>query len=143
MKRFLLLSFLFIPLVASANIERVDVNAPSWEDFVPKAFINVKEPKGLGKLNVTAKYWYERKVEFENGMETCKALDDAEERFSCFDALRLYEYKKNNDYNAKLEAEMNAVNAIPELQNRTDTMIPIGGYLNQMTQFMPNELRGY
>lgn len=143
MKKILLLSLLLFPLVAFAEVVAVDVNAPSWEDFVPKAFIDVKEPKGLGKLNVTAKYWYERKIEFENGMETCRALEDAEERFSCFDALKLYQYKKNNDYNAKLEAEMNSVNAIPEMQNRTDTMIPIGGYLDQMTRFMPNELRGY
>ncbi|MBQ7125591.1 hypothetical protein IJO12_00730 [bacterium] len=143
MKKILLLLLLLFPLVAFAEVVAVDVNAPSWEDFVPKAFIDVKEPKGLGKLNVTAKYWYERKIEFENGMETCRALEDAEERFSCFDALKLYQYKKNNDYNAKLEAEMNSVNAIPEMQNRTDTMIPIGGYLDQMTRFMPNELRGY
>ena len=143
MKKILLLSLLLFPLVAFAEVVAVDVNAPSWEDFVPKAFIDVKEPKGLGKLNVTAKYWYERKIEFENGMETCRALEDAEERFSCFDALKLYQCKKNNDYNAKLEAEMNSVNAIPEMQNRTDTMIPIGGYLDQMTRFMPNELRGY
>lgn len=143
MKKILLLSLLLFPLVVFAEVVAVDVNAPSWEDFVPKAFIDVKEPKGLGKLNVTAKYWYERKIEFENGMETCRALEDAEERFSCFDALKLYQYKKNNDYNAKLEAEMNSVNAIPEMQNRTDTMIPIGGYLDQMTRFMPNELRGY
>ena len=119
MKKILLLSLLLFPLVAFAEVVAVDV--------VPKAFIDVKEPKGLGKLNVTAKYWYERKIEFENGMETCRALEDAEERFSCFDALKLYQYKKNNDYNAKLEAEMNSVNAIPEMQNRTDTMIPIGG----------------
>ena len=143
MKKILLLLLLLFPLVAFAEVVAVDVNAPSWEDFVPKAFIDVKEPEGLGKLNVTAKYWYERKIEFENGMETCRALEDAEERFSCFDALKLYQYKKNNDYNAKLEAEMNSVNAIPEMQNRTDTMIPIGGYLDQMTRFMPNELRGY
>ena len=35
------------------------------------------------------------RIEFENGMETCRALEDAEERFSCFDALKLYQYKKN------------------------------------------------
>lgn len=143
MKNFLLFLMLCFPLVTFAEMEYVDVNAPSWEDFAPKAFADIKEPKGIGKLNVTAKYWYERKLEFDQGMEACNSIEDADERFSCFDALKLYQYKKNNDYNAKLEAEMNSVNAIPEMQNRTDTMIPIGGYLDQMTRFMPNELRGY
>ncbi|MBR6634119.1 MAG: primosomal protein N', partial [Clostridia bacterium] len=42
------------------------------KDFAPSAFVDVEEPKGLGKFNVTAKYWYQRRLAFEEGIEVCK-----------------------------------------------------------------------
>ena len=121
--------------------EDFGVNVPEWSDFAPTAFVNVKEPKCLGKLNVNSKYWYERKVDFENALTECKELSANDERFSCYEKLKVSQYKLNNDYNARIEAKINATSAIPGMENRTDTMIPIGGYLNNMTHYLPNEIR--
>ena len=139
MKKILALSLLILPLAAFAA-DDFGVTIPEWSDFAPPAFVNVKEPKGIfGKLNVTAKYWYERKVAFEESLEACKAMEANDERFNCYEDLKVKQYKANSDYNARLEAELNPI--IPEMQSKTDTMLPINGYLNNMTKFMPNEFQ--
>lgn len=140
MKRFIAFCLLIMPLAVLAETD-YGVNVPEWSDFAPKAFVNVKQPKGLGKLNITAKYWYERKVEFENALDECKSLEASDERFSCYEVLKVKQYKLNNDYNARIEAQMNDRSAIPGMNSATDNMLPIGGYLNQMTKFMPSELQ--
>ena len=140
MKKLLLSLCLVIPLAVFA--EDFGLNVPQWKDFAPKAFIDVQPPKGLGKLNVTAKYWYERKLAFEEGIEACKALETHEEKFNCYEILKVKQFKLNTEYNAKIEAQQQSMSNIPEMQNRTDTMVPInmfGGYANMI----PNELRGY
>ena len=77
------------------------MNVPEWKDFAPSAFINVKEPKGLGKLNVTAKYWFERRIAFEEGLANCKATETYEERFSCYEHLKIKQFKdKKFNYNS-------------------------------------------
>lgn len=136
----MILSLLLVPAYVFAEKD-FGVNVPEWSDFAPTAFINVKEPKGLGKLNVTAKYWYERKTNFESALEECKALENSEERFACYETLKTKQYKENNDYNARIEAQMNGMTTVPGMESKTDTMLPIGGYINQMTQFMPSEVR--
>ena len=136
----ILLFLLLIPLTVFA--EDFGLNVPQWKDFAPTAFVDVKEPKGIGKFNVTAKYWYERKIAFDEGIEACKNLETHEEKFNCYEILKIKQFKENTEYNAKIEAQQQSMSAIPEMQNRTDTMLPInmfGGY----TQMMPNELRGY
>ena len=140
MKRFIAFCLLIMPLAVLAETD-YGVNVPEWSDFAPKAFVNVKQPKGLGKLNITAKYWYERKVEFENALDECKSLEASDERFSCYEVLKVKQYKLNNDYNARIEAQMNERSAIPGMNSATDNMLPIGGYLNQMTKFMPSEIQ--
>ncbi len=140
MKKFIIFCLLVCPLIAFAE-EDFGVNVPEWKDFAPTAFINVKEPKGFGKLNVTTKYWYERKTQFETAVNECKALEANDERFSCYENLKVKQYKLNNDYNARIEAMNNDRSAIPGMSSATDNMIPIGGYLNQMTKFMPNEIK--
>ena len=140
MKKFIIVCLLVCPLIAFAE-EDFGVNVPEWNDFAPTAFINVKEPKGFGKLNVTTKYWYERKTQFETAVNECKALEANDERFSCYENLKVKQYKLNNDYNARIEAMNNDRSAIPGMNSATDNMIPIGGYLNQMTKFMPNEIK--
>ena len=139
MKKIFILCLLIFPLIAYAE-EDFGVNVPEWEDFAPKAFADVKEPRGLGKFNLTTKYWYGRRVEFENAKSECKALEANDERFNCYEVLKVKQYKLNNDYNAKIEAQMNERSAIPEMGSKTDTMLPINGYFNGMTKFMPNEL---
>jgi len=139
MKRFFTLCLLFFPLAVCAE-EDFGVNVPEWKDFSPSAFVDVKEPRGLGKLNVTAKYWYERKVEFEAAMEECKSHDANDERFSCYENIKVKQYKLNNDYNARIEAQMNERSSIPGMNSATDNMLPISGYLNQMTKFIPSEV---
>ena len=140
MKKFLAALLLVLPI--SVMAEEFGLNVPEWKDFAPSAYADVKEPKGLGKLNVTAKYWYERKVAFDEAMEACQNKDTYEEKFSCYEDIKVTQYKENTDYNARMEAKMQNMSGIPEMQNRTDTMLPInmfGGY----TQMIPNEIRGY
>ena len=140
MKKFIVVCLLLIPLVALAE-EDFGVNVPEWSDFSPKAFANIQEPRGLGKLNLTAKYWYERRADFETSLSECKELAANDERFSCYENLKVKQYKLNNDYNAKIEAQMNERSSVPGMNSATDNMLPIGGYLNQMTKYMPSELR--
>ncbi len=140
MKKFLISLALVLPLACFA--EDFGLNVPKWKDFAPTAFIDVKEPKGIGKFNVTAKYWYERKLAFEEGIEACASLKTHEEKFNCYEILKVKQFKLNTEYNAKIEAQQQTMSGIPEMQNRTDTMLPInmfGGYANMI----PNELRGY
>ncbi len=140
MKKFITLCLLSLPLAVYAEKD-FGVNVPQWSDFAPTAFVNVKEPKGLGKLNINTKYWYERKVEFDNDLANCKSYEANDERFNCYETLKVRQYKLNNDYNAKLEAQINENSYIPGMNSQTDNMLPIGGYLNQMTRYMPNEIR--
>ena len=140
MKKFLVSLALLLPLASYA--EDFGLNVPQWKDFAPTAFINVEEPRGFGKFNVTAKYWFERKLAFEEGISECMALETHEEKFSCYEKLKILQFKLNTEYNAKIEAKQQSMSGIPEMQNRTDTMLPInmfGGYANMI----PNELRGY
>ena len=67
MKKILLALTILLPL--SAIADDLGLNEPKWKDFAPKTFIDVQEPKGLGKFNVTAKYWYERRMAFEEENE--------------------------------------------------------------------------
>ena len=140
MKKIIATLVLLLPLVASAK--DFGLNVPKWEDFAPSAFVDVKEPKRLGKLNVTAKYWYERRVAFEQGLEACAEFESHEDKLSCYEILKVKQFKENSEYNARIEAQQQAMSGIPEMQSRTDTMLPInmfGGY----SQMIPNELRGY
>lgn len=139
MKKIVLALLLLAPVTVFAEND-FGVNVPEWSDFAPKAFVNITEPKGLQKLNVNSKYWYQRRVEFENAMGECKALEANDERFSCYETLKTKEFKLNDDYNAKLEAELNRRTAIPGMESRTDNMLPLGGYLDSL-KYMPNEIR--
>ena len=139
MKKFLVAIMLLLPLTAIA--EDYALNVPQWRDFVPCAFVDVKEPKGLGKLNLTAKYWYDRRVSFERSVAECKALETYEEQYTCYEELKNKEFQENTNYNARIEARQNSMSGIPEMNSRTDTMFPVNNYLNTYTQFMPNELR--
>ena len=64
MKRIFLSLLLVIPIIAFAD-EIVTINGveePQWKDFAPPAFIDIKEPRGVGRFNDTASYWYKRKT---------------------------------------------------------------------------------
>lgn len=140
MKRFLLTLLLILPITVMA--EEYGMILPQWKDFAPSAFVDVEEPKGImAKFNVTAKYWYERRVKFESELEDCKALTEYEERFSCLEDLKSKQFRENTDYNARIEAQQNSMSGIPEMNNRMDTMLPINNYINNYTRMMPNELR--
>lgn len=139
MKKIVLACMLIVPFAVFAE-EDFGVNVPEWSDFAPKAFVNVTEPKGLQKLNVNSKYWYQRRVNFETAIDECKALEANDERFGCYETLKTKEFKLNDDYNAKLEAELNRRTAIPGMESQADNMLPLGGYMNTL-KFMPNEIR--
>ena len=143
MKKILTALLFLVPLAVLADND-YGMNVPKWEDFAPKAFVNVDEPKGLGKLNVTAKYWYERRLTFYDDLAECREMESHEERFSCYEALKSKQYRENSDYNARIEAkEYNMSGNVQGMNSMTNTMIPVNNYVNSFTQFMPNELRGY
>lgn len=142
MKKFILLLTLLLPLaVIAEEIVTFDgVAEPNWKDFVPSAYVDVQEPKGLGKLNETAAYWYKRRVDFENAINDCRNLETNDAKYSCYQQVKVKQYQENSEYNAKIEAQEQSRMGPPEMYDRTDTMIPIGGYLNNFTRFQPNEL---
>ena len=86
MKKFLAALLLVLPISVFAN--DFGASVPEWKDFAPSAFVDVKEPKGIGKLNVTAAYWYQRRVDFEAGLEECKEFLNNDERFTCYENLK-------------------------------------------------------
>lgn len=137
MKKLLALSLLLIPAIAMAD--DLGVTVPQWKDFTPPAYVNVKAPKGLGKLNVTAKYWYDRKVDFDESVEYCSELEAANERFNCYEKLKVRQYALNSEYNARLEAQNSP--QLQELRNPTDNMLPLGNYIDTLTRNMPNEFK--
>lgn len=139
MKKIVLSLLLLLPL--SVFADDFGIKAPEWKDFAPSAFVDVKEPKGLGKFNIPACYWYQRRVDFETGIANCEAIEAYNERFSCYEELKVKQFKENSDYNARIEAREGLNSGIPEMNNRTDTMLPINSYINSFTKFQPNEIR--
>lgn len=138
MKKLLVSLAIFVPLTAFAD--DFGIIAPQWKDFAPTAYINVKEPKGVGKLNVISSYWYHRKIDFENSLEECSSLLNNDERFNCYEELKVKQFKENTDYNARIEARQQN-SAIQEMNNMTDTMLPLNNYLNNIGKFQANEFR--
>lgn len=131
---------LFLPAIAEDTVSINGMDEPQWKDFTPPAYIDVKSPKGLGKFNDTAAYWYKRKVEFENEILKCREIENVDSKISCYQDLKVKQYQKNSDYNARLEAIENAKLGPQEFQNPTSNMLPIGGLLDNFTRFQPNEL---
>ena len=141
MKRIIVSLALLLPLVAIA--EDFGLNVPQWKDFAPTAFVDVEEPKKFAKFNVTAKYWYERRMAFEEGLAECQLLENYEERFSCYENLKIQQFKQNSDYNARIEARMQNSIEMQQMNSINGNMLPLNNMMNNYTQFMPNELRGY
>ena len=143
MKKFLIAIMLVMPLCAMAEENMVvsGVEEPQWKEFAPPAFVDVKEPKGVGRFNDTAVYWYKRKTEFENDTEKCRAVEETNERIACYQKLKVKQYAKNSNYNARLEAIDNERKLPQEMQDPTANMLPINGMLNNYLRFQPNELR--
>lgn len=142
MKKIILLLMLLLPfaVIAEETVTLDGVVEPAWKDFVPSAYVDVQEPKGLGKLNETAAYWYKRRVDFENAINDCRNLEANDAKYSCYQQVKVKQYQENSEYNAKIEAQEQSRMGPPEMYDRTNTMIPIGGYLNNFTRFQPNEL---
>ncbi len=139
MKKLLIGLLLIAPI--SAFADDFGASIPEWKDFCPTAFVDVKEPKGIvGKLNVTAAYWYQRRVDFENGLEECQEFLNNDERFTCYENLKLKQFKENTDYNARIEAQQQAA-SIQEMSSMQDTMLPINHYLQNIGRFQANEFR--
>lgn len=143
MRKILVLFAVMLPLCVSAQevVSLDGLSEPEWKDFAPSAFVDVSEPKGLGKLNETATYWYKRRVEFDNGITNCRATEDLDDKLSCYQQLKVKQYQLNSDYNARVEAQELQRMGPQEMFDRTDTMLPIGGYLNNFGRFQPNEFR--
>ena len=138
----LLLLSLSLPLFAVANedISLAGLDEPQWKDFAPVAYVDVQEPKGLAKFNDVIAYWYKRKVEFDKNIEKCRALERNDEKLVCYQDLKVKQYQKNSDYNARIEAmEQERMNPV-EMQNPTMNMYPVGGLLQNFSKYQPNEI---
>ncbi len=143
MKKLIILSLLIAPMMVLANedLSLEGFEEPQWKDFAPVAYVNIKEPKGLGKFNDVAAYWYKRKVEFDDGIEKCRATEPANAKISCYQDLKIKQYQKNSDYNARIEAmEQQRMNP-QEMQMPTTNMYPVGGLLENFSRYQPSELR--
>ena len=142
MKKIILSLLLLAPLcvIADEDYSLNGIDEPQWKDFAPPAFVNASEPKGIGKLNDTATYWYRRRMEFNNGIEKCRTVENNELKINCYQDLKVKQYQKNSDYNARLEAQEKANLGPQEMFDRTTNMLPLGGFTNMM-RFQPNELR--
>ena len=142
MKKFLILVLFIVPLsvFAAEDISLEGLDEPQWKDFAPVAFVNVQAPKGLAKFNDVVAYWYKRRVEFDNGIEKCRAVERNDEKLTCYQELKVKQYQKNSDYNARIEAmERERMNP-QEVQDPTTNMYPIGGIIQNFSKFQPNEL---
>ena len=143
MKKIIVLLMLSLPLLVCANeeISLEGFDEPQWKDFAPVAYVDVKEPKGLVKFNDVVAYWYKRRVEFDKGIEKCRAIEQNNEKLSCYQDLKVKQYQKNSDYNARIEAmEQERMNP-QEMQMPTTNMYPVGGLLENFGRYQPNELR--
>lgn len=143
MKKILVLLALIVPVcvIAQDIVSLEGLTEPEWKSFAPATFVDAAEPKGLGKLNETSAYWYKRRVEFENGIQECRAVEDNDTKIACYQQLKVKQYQLNSDYNARIEAQEKARMGPQEMFDRTDTMLPIGGYLNNFGKFQANEFR--
>lgn len=143
MRKIFVLATFLLPLgVIAEDVVTFDgITEPMWKDFAPSAFVNIQEPRGLGKLNETASYWYSRKVDFDNAIQECKTYEESDMRFTCFQEVKVKQYQKNSDYNARIEAQERAKLVPYEMYDKTNTMLPLGGHINNFTRFQPNEFR--
>ena len=142
MKKIIVLFLLSLPLLAFAkdDISLAGLDEPQWKDFAPIAYVDVQEPKGLAKFNDVIAYWYKRKVEFDKNIEKCRALERNDEKLVCYQDLKVKQYQKNSDYNARIEAmEQERMNPV-EMQNPTMNMYPVGGLLQNFSKYQPNEI---
>ena len=143
MKKFIMLSLLLVPLAVLASDEVIvdGIEEPQWKDFAPVAYKDVKEPKGLAKFNDVLAYWYKRRVEFDKGIEKCRAVEKDEEKINCYQDLKVVQYQKNSDYNARIEA-MERQKMNPQvIQDPTTNMYPLGGIIDTFTKFQPSEIK--
>ena len=92
-------------------------------------------------MNETVSYWYKRKADFDSSIKECREMTDVNAQVSCYQEVKVKQYQKNSDYNARLEAQERARMVPQEMYDRTNTMLPIGGYLNNFGRFQPNEFR--
>ncbi len=143
MKKVLVLMLLLTSLsvIAKEEVSLEGLDEPQWKDFAPVAYVDVKEPKGLAKFNDVVAYWYKRRVEFDKNIEKCRAIEQNDEKLTCYQDLKVKQYQKNSDYNARIEAmERQRMNP-QEIQDPTTNMYPIGGIIQNFSMFQPNELR--
>ena len=86
-------------------------------------------------------YWYKRRVEFESGIEKCREIEQTVDRVACYQKLKVKQYAKNSDYNARLEAMDNERKMPQSMQNPTANMLELNNTVNTFMNMQPNEFR--
>src|SRR5574344_1219265 len=83
---FLLIIFLSIMPTFATFIE------PEWSDFCPSEYLNLENKQ---YIIPEKNYWVQRRNDFENKKQMCRAQDNKD---ACFNELRQSELSKNNLY---------------------------------------------
>ena len=87
--------------------------APQWSEFCPTTYLSVPSTSKLKDK----KYWYERRVQFEDSIERCSAYS-GEDLKSCYAQVKEAELNKNKRWNAKVEQERAELEHFREINRR-------------------------
>jgi len=85
--------FLFGLIFLLAGGAYADVQAPVWSDVAPVGRANIDTSKNY--FRPMAKYWQERRVRFENSINSCQTQFAGEELASCYNGIVELEKSKN------------------------------------------------
>ena len=62
-----------------------EVQAPEWSDVAPVGRANIDTSKNYKRP--MAKYWQERRIRFENSINSCQSQFKGEELISCYNGI--------------------------------------------------------
>ena len=81
--------------IVSAEI----ILAPQWSEICPKSYLNAKQTR----FDKDQNYWYERKLQFEESLNQCKAYQ-GEDLKECYAKVKEQESNKNERWNTYVDA---------------------------------------
>lgn len=86
---------LLILNILTINIVNAEVIlAPQWSEICPKSYLNAKQTR----FDKDQNYWYERKLQFEESINQCKAYQ-GEDLKECYQRVIESENKKTDRWN--------------------------------------------
>lgn len=89
--------------------------APQWSEFCPPAYVKTED----GRFSSDKKYWYERRMQFNESLARCNGYT-GEDLKSCYSQVREAEIAKNKVWDAKVQANIEAIDKMREDNRKTD-----------------------